>query len=423
VFPITGFPSLAGHRVGLWGLGVEGAAAERALRAVGIDPVLVDDHPQSADVLATDEGGEEALARCEVVLKSPGIPRRRADVLALEAAGVVVTSALEVWRRSVDPGRVIAVTGTKGKSTTASVIASLLQALGEEAHLAGNIGRPPYDPAFPTSGWVVLETSSFQAVDFTDSPAYVVVTALGSDHLDWHGSLEQYHADKLHLAAGASPHDTFTAVDVPLGGRVHLITHLDEVLTAHFGLLGPHNQRNVALAVAVVATATGRTEEDVRRAGLADTSFTPLPGRLTVLTENWDDRGITVVDDGLASNPTATCAALEALADRPVTLLVGGLDRGVDFSDLVTALGTRVGLELVTFGAAGARLERDLRGSSLSSVRTFDEAVRFAARTLHDGDVLLLSPAAPSFDEFANWQERSARFAALLGLGAEHEDG
>ena len=196
----TGFADLAGKRVGIFGYGVEGRAAERRLRGLA-DLVLVDDVADLAPgVLATRDGGLEALAACDVVLKSPGIPRRRDDVLELESRGVVVTSALNLWLGEADLARVVAITGTKGKSTTTALVTFFLDCLNESAQRLGNIGQPPYDPSVDTSsGWLVLEVSSFQAVDVDLAPALVIVTSLGADHVDWHGSLEQYRSDKLSL--------------------------------------------------------------------------------------------------------------------------------------------------------------------------------------------------------------------------------
>ena len=204
MFRPTGFADLAGRRVGIFGYGIEGHASAERLRDVAASLVLVDDEPNEPGVFATSEGGREQLLACDVVLKSPGIPRRRADVLDLEAHGVTVTSSLNLWLHDIDRGRVIAVTGTKGKSTTTALVAFFLECLAEKALQLGNIGQPPYDPRVDTSeGWLVLEVSSFQCADIDVAPALVLVTSLGADHLDWHGSPENYRDDKLSLARRA----------------------------------------------------------------------------------------------------------------------------------------------------------------------------------------------------------------------------
>jgi len=123
-------------------------------------------------------------------------------VLDLEAHGVTVCSALNLWFHDADRERVVAITGTKGKSTTTALVTYFLECLGEPAQRLGNIGQPPYDPDVDTSrGWLVLEVSSFQCVDLEIAPALIVVTSLGDDHIDWHGSVEKYRDDKLSLTA------------------------------------------------------------------------------------------------------------------------------------------------------------------------------------------------------------------------------
>jgi UDP-N-acetylmuramoylalanine--D-glutamate ligase len=414
-----GFADLAGRRVGIFGYGVEGRAAHQRLGGLAGDVVLVDDDPAIEGVLSTNDGGREALLGCEVVLKSPGVPRRRDDVLALESAGVLVTSALNLWLAETDRSRVVAITGTKGKSTTTAVTAHLLGAVGERAAVAGNIGRPPYEAGFDDTGYVVLEVSSFQAVDLEVSPGVVVVTSLGADHLDWHGTLEQYHADKLRLAALPGDHVTFAA-DEPalreratqLDGDVRYVAPDEGTLTAAIGLIGRHNAANVGLARAVTELLTGLDDAAIASAVAGAAPFEPLPGRLTVVGRAG---GVTFVDDGLATAPLPTIAALELFAADPVALIVGGQDRGVDYTGLAGVISRRVApTTLIAMPEAGARIARTVNEHlpvPTQSAETMDEAVRAASAAVAGGGVVLLSPAAPSFAQYANWQERSAAFA------------
>ncbi len=425
VFRPTGFADLVGRRVGIFGWGVEGRAAARRLGDVA-ELVLVDDAPNEPGVLASADGGLDALATCEVVLKSPGIPRRRDDVLALEARGVLVTSALNLWLGEAPRERVIAVTGTKGKSTTTSLIAFFLERLNHRARRVGNIGAPPYDPSVDdTGGWWVLEVSSFQSVDLTSAPAYVVVTSLGSDHLDWHGTLEQYHRDKLALTRAPGAHVTLLA-DTPalreesdqLGGTLVWVSERDHVLAEALHLLGPHNDANVSLALAVVARATNTPTRDVRAAALAGVSdFVPLAGRLTVARElTHDGVGFRFIDDGLATAPLPTLAALEVFATEPLVLVAGGFDRGVDYHELAVKLNSREPeTHVVTMGPAGERLASLLAPAVTSArVETMDQGVSLAVSLLDRGGVVLFSPAAPSFDRYRNWEERSRDFVRAV---------
>ena len=419
----TGFADLAGRRVGVFGYGLEGRAAVARLRNVAQTLVIVDDQALGGDVLQSDQGGLDALATCDVVLKSPGIPRRRGDVVELERRGVVVTSALNLWLGDTERARVVAVTGTKGKSTTTTVIEFLFHSLGQRALRLGNIGAAPYDPDVDTStGWLVLEVSSFQSVDLSLAPAYVVVTSLGEDHLDWHGSVEQYHEDKLALTRASGEHVTILA-DTPalrgaargIGGDVLWVHENDYELAERLGLVGSHNEMNVALGVRAVALASARSSDEVRAAGLAHaTNFVALPGRLTLVREVETASGtFRFIDDGLATSPLPTLAALEAFRDAPLALIAGGFDRGVDYRELAHALNTR-GPEthVVVSGPAGSRLAGLLEGARQARVvDDLAQAVGAAAELLAQGGVVLLSPAAPSFDRYRNWEERSRDFA------------
>ena len=429
MFRPTGFADLVGKRVGVFGYGVEGRCAAARLGATS-EVVIVDDAEDLAPgVLTSAHCGLDALLTCDVVLKSPGIPRRRADILELEAHGVTVTSALNLWLHDSDLERVVAITGTKGKSTTTALITFFFECLGQRAQSLGNIGRPPYDPTLDTeSGWLVLEVSSFQALDLDLAPVMVVVTSLGADHLDWHGSLEQYREDKLSLTRAAGAHTTLAAdtetlreVAAQLGGDLHYVAPDEDHLALALGLLGAHNDANVALALRAVSTLAGVDEGALRLAVLEHSStFTPLPGRLTAVAEEEVDGGVLrYVDDGLATSVLPTVAALEVFEHDPVALIAGGFDRGIDYGPLAEAVaGREQKTVLVTMGNAGARVSDEVRsrvpGLEQHVATTMLEAVDLARGALTGGGVVLLSPAAPSFDRYHNWEERSADFVDVV---------
>jgi len=429
VFRPSGFADLAHRRVGVFGYGVEGRATEARLKELNADVVIVDDADLGGEVLVSGRGGHAALLTCDVVLKSPGIPRRRADVTEIEKHGVTVTSALNLWLHDAERSRVVAVTGTKGKSTTTSLITFFLRTVGESAQSLGNIGQPPYAPSVDTSsGWLVLEVSSFQCVDLDVAPATVAVTSLGEDHVDWHGSLAQYHEDKLSLTRAPGDHRTFVAESTTLraaadrlGGTVVFVDADSTGLAAALGLIGAHNDANVALATAVTASLVGASLDDVRSAIAADAAkFTPLRGRLTLVgVEETGGIHVRYVDDGLATSPLPAAAALEVFADQPLGLLVGGFDRGVDYAPLAAALaGRQRPTRVVTMGPAGQRIAALLRAQAtdvdLIAATSMASAIETARAFLTRGGVVLLSPAAPSFDAYRNWEERSDDFTALV---------
>ena len=430
MFRPTGFVSLAAKRVGIFGYGMEGRATEARVRDIAASVVIVDDASDiGPDVLVTGEGGHEALLTCDVVFKSPGIPRRRADVLDLEAQGVSVASALNLWFHDTDRSRIVAITGTKGKSTTTALITYFLECLGEPAQRLGNIGRPPYDPAVDTdAGWLVLEVSSFQCVDLDMAPALIVVTSLGDDHIDWHGSVEKYRDDKLSLTRAEGAHrtlvpdnDTFRGVTHQLGGEVSFVAPDESHLAAALGLLGAHSDSNVALALAAVSALTGRSVDEVRPLVIENgAGFVPLSGRLTLVASEWvDDKLVRYVDDGLATSVLPAVAALDVFVLEPLVLVAGGFDRGVEYNALATAIATRAQpTMLLTMGEAGTRIGELVRALdpalAQANFDSMDEAVAAGRRFLAQGGVLLLSPGAPSFDRYKNWEERSQDFTRAV---------
>lgn len=423
MFRPTGFSDLAQKRVGIYGYGLEGRASEQLLSGI-CELVIVDDDPK-AGVLVTSSGGLEELMTCDVVLKSPGVPRRSASVVQLEKNNVYVTSSLNLWMNQADRSRVIGITGTKGKSTTTALITFFLQCLGEKAQRLGNIGLPPYDTSVDTStGWLVVEISSFQATDLDVAPKTVVLTSLGSDHIDWHGSLEQYRSDKLQLTRASGEHTTFVpnsevvhSESSQIGGTVVFVDSETSTLTEELHLLGEHSHSNVALALEVVSSVTNTPRSEVHAAVSTNaSSFVPLSGRLTlVATKN----GIKFVDDGLATSVLPAVAALDVFKDDSLALLIGGFDRGVDYVPLAQAIATRTRpTMLLSMGPAGKRIvEETLKINSEiahTSFELMDEALIAGTEFLGTSGVVLLSPGAPSFDRYLNWEERSSDFVRAV---------
>jgi UDP-N-acetylmuramoyl-L-alanine---L-glutamate ligase len=420
MFRPTGFNDLAGKRVGIFGYGIEGRAAAARL-AQHAELVIVDDSADlGPEVLQTSQGGIEALAKCDVVIKSPGISPYRPEVAEL-AKAVTVTSALNLWMHEIDRDRVIGVTGTKGKSTTTALITFFLNALGEKAQALGNIGLPPYDPSVDTSeGWLVLEISSYQARDLQVAPAILALTSLGSDHLDWHGSVENYHRDKLSISRlNPAPKIFFASIEPSnFSPGAELVELEQSGLTEALRLLGQHNHSNVAVALSVVSHATGlQRSEILGKLKEVANDFTPLPGRLTeVAREVRDGREIRYIDDGLATAALPTIAALSVFPSGDVALIAGGFDRGVDYVPLVESISQRKARTVVvTIGEAGSRIGAELHkvNPEIQQIHAanFRSAVELARSALGGGGTVLFSPAAPSFDEFKNWSERSSLFA------------
>jgi len=434
-----GWSDLPGGRVGLYGLGVEGRASLRRCRAMGIEPVLVDDAADGDDpaVLATDAGGLDALSGCDVVIKSPGISRYGAAVTALQDAGVAVVGGLGLWLADADLTRVLVVTGTKGKSTTTSIAAHLLSAWGYRCLLAGNIGKPPYDPEVGDAyeDWVV-EVSSYQATDLPVTPPVTAVTSLHPDHLPWHGGdPETYYRDKLSALSQPGAEVTIANGDSPLlrshagllGPHVrwvHADDEPDATWIAELGLLGVHNRRNALIAREALRTmgiAEASDEEAlVRGAG----GFHGLASRLNVVGQRG---GVTFVDDNLSTNVLPALAAVDAFPDRRVALIVGGQSRGIDYAPLALGLRSRTQpLLLVTVPTNGPDIHQQVAAAgagpavSIVDADSLDEAVGVSADWADPNGVVLLSPAAPSFDLFRDYRARGEAFvAAMLACGGD----
>jgi UDP-N-acetylmuramoylalanine--D-glutamate ligase len=437
-----GIAGLAGQRVAIWGFGREGRAAITALRrrlphlpltvfcsaaevvaAQALDPTLV---------VRGEEPDAHALGGFDVVVKSPGISAYKPALLAAQAGGTRFTSGTALWFAELPQAPVVAVTGTKGKSTTTALIAHLARSLGVRTALAGNIGMPLLELLDAQAGLWAVELSSFQTGEAGPLPLGVI-TSLYEEHLDWHGSRERYVVDKLKLAGVArtllvngtqeallertAGHPRRLLFGVRDGWHVRdgFIRRGDERVFATSGLPVPggHNALNACAALAALE-AMGH---DARAAAPALAHFRALPHRLQPLGGH---DGREWINDSISTTPQATLAALASLAGREVTVIVGGHDRGLDWSEFVEAVSDQAALAIVAQGANGPRIAAALRDAQavgeVALVATLAEAVARARALTPAGGVVLLSPGAPSFDQFHDYAERGRRFAELAGF-------
>ncbi|MBZ5734141.1 UDP-N-acetylmuramoyl-L-alanine--D-glutamate ligase [Nocardioides sp. TRM66260-LWL] len=430
---------LRGRDVVVWGAGREGRAAVAELRRRGLEATVVvtgDGVPPADPSLGVVVAGADALPRllaADVVIKSPGVPHASDEFRAVADAGVRVTSLTDLWLTE-NAARVLAVTGTKGKSTTSSLAHHLLRGVGVSATLVGNGGTPVTDGDAGEAEIAVTEVSSYQAADLSCSPRLAVVTSLYPEHLPWHGGYEQYVADKLNLIAHAPELVVVPDLDGVVGtevrARIGPATRLlvpaelglavtdaglawagvGELAASEVAVSGRHNLTNLALALAVVAV--GLDLPDVRRTELLDAArtFAPLAHRLETVPS---DDGRQWVDDSLATAPEAVVAALETFPDVRVCLVLGGADRGLSFEPLARYLATRsAGPAAVTVVALGPAGERWVRESGVPTAPATGFAEAMGRVCADDSEVVLLSPGAPSFDEFRDYEARSAAFRA-----------
>ncbi|SCE93381.1 UDP-N-acetylmuramoylalanine--D-glutamate ligase [Micromonospora viridifaciens] len=438
---------LRGRHVAVWGAGREGRAAVIAIAAHGpAGLVAVDDSANflslpwegpvaAAAPLVTGEEGFARLAAADVVVRSPGVPSTHPWMVELRRRAVPVTQGSALWM--ADHGdRTVGVTGSKGKSTTSSLISHLLTAMDRPNVFGGNIGVPLLD--LPEAPLYVLELSSYQCADLADSPRVAVVTALFPEHLDAHGGEREYYRDKLNLIAhgphtvvvnGADPRLALelgdrAAVRAGLPDATHVASGPDGTPWFHLRdtplfprgvlpLVGRHNESNLCVALAVLdalgVDVVGRKDS----LAVAVAGFQGLAHRLTEIP---DPSGITFVDDTLATSPYAAMHAIDAYEGRPLTVIVGGTDRGLDYTPLRDHLAER---EITVIGIpdSGPRIVEALAG--LSGVRTelaedLVAAVGLSRKLTPAGGVVLLSPAAPSYGRFRNFEHRSEVFAQAV---------
>ncbi|MFY1623907.1 UDP-N-acetylmuramoyl-L-alanine--D-glutamate ligase [Micromonospora sp. WMMD735] len=438
---------LRGRTVAVWGAGREGRAAVTAIAAHGpADLVAVDDSANFLTVawegplaeaapLVTGEEGFARLAAAEIVVRSPGVPNTHPWLVELRARGATVTQGTALWMAD-HADRTIGVTGSKGKSTTASLISHLLAAVDRPNVLGGNIGVPTLD--LPEAELYVLELSSYQCSDLADSPRVAVVTALFPEHLDAHGGEAEYYRDKLNLIAygprtvvvnGNDPRLALelgdrAAVRAGLPDTVHVATGPDGTDWFHLGdqplfaravlpLVGRHNAGNLCVALCVLDAVGVDVVAHRDTLAVAVAGFHGLAHRLTEIV---DPSGLTFVDDTLATSPYAAMHAIDAYDGRPLTVIVGGTDRGLDYTPLATHLAER---ELTVIGIpdSGPRIVAALAG--LPKVRTevvddLADAVRLSRAVTPSDGVVLLSPAAPSYGRFRNFEHRSEVFAEAI---------
>ncbi len=451
--------ALKNAQVGIWGAGREGAAALRALRAYAAptEITVVTDQPPSAAERARCETSSEvrfvwgdqgiaALLRCDVVIRSPGVSVYRPEHAELVTAGVSMTTGTNLWFAEHADELVIGVTGTKGKSTTAALLAHALARLGIRAPMVGNIGQPLLDwlrPESPPDAWVV-ELSSYHTADIRFTPRVGVLLNLSREHLNWHGTEERYYRDKLNLFAhradgqavlnwrdhqvrsyaGHLPAVTWFGRGDGYSERNREIWHADRPFlpAGSLPLPGRRNVENACAALAALNVAGWNvTDPDVFR------GFHPLPHRLEIVAEG---DGLIFVDDSIATTPKATLAALDAFAGRPIAVLVGGQDRRQDYTELADMIIHSADVRaVVALPDNGLRVLSQIRAqpgelgcaAQLFDARNLEEAVATAVRSLPDGGVVLLSPGAPSFGHFRDFEERGERFAEAARRAIGHK--
>ena len=391
------------------GLAAVEALARRSVAVVAADRSSDIDVGRLADLgvelrLGTEE--EALLDGVDLVVKSPGVPADSPLVVGARSRGVPVWSEVELGYRLLPAGsRLIGVTGTNGKTTTTELLGAILRIDGRPVEVAGNVGRALTDAAAAAAegSWIVCELSSFQLEDVhTLACDVAVLLNLEPDHLDRHGSFDAYRAAKLRIFERAR------ARVVPQGLGIDGIEFsAADPLPAEPLIPGRHNRENAAAATAAARAAD--VSDDVIAEALR--TFPGVPHRLELVRER---HGVRWINDSKATNTAAARRGVAAY-DAPLRLILGGSLKGEDFGPFARDLPESI-RSIYLIGAAGDELEAALDAAGREYVRAGDlpTAVSHAAADAEPGDIVLLSPACASYDQFANFEERGDTFRRLV---------
>ncbi|MBF0184623.1 MAG: UDP-N-acetylmuramoyl-L-alanine--D-glutamate ligase [Magnetococcales bacterium] len=445
------------HRVAILGLGVEGQATIRALRRAGLSApiVLLVEKPFALQDtwgevrLCQGQEALSALAEVDLLIRSPGFAPSHPLRLEADRLGLLQTTATNLFLAEVRQAGlpVIGITGSKGKSTTSTLLYESLRAAGLPVQLLGNIGVAALDqlPEVLAGGMLtVLEMSSYQCADLLLGPSIALVLNLFPEHMDWHGSIEAYYQAKMRIGSTQLPGDTLRidrrAVSWMQALRpVARAELIQDPAGYHFAdgwfrrgeeplfagsamrLPGLHNRENgcaVLAAAELVGVGAAVVQQVMGR-------FNGLPYRMSDLGVHG---GVRWINDAISTAPEATVAALQAFLPQVATLIVGGKDRGYDYSPLLALLPDSAVRTLIVLPDSGSRVaammqQQQLAGCRVVEAADLSAAVAWAKRLTPKGWSCLFSPGAPSYNQFANFSERGQAFMSLVTAEQGGADG
>ena len=444
----TYFSSLRGKRIAVLGLGVSNRPLVRLLLEFGCDVLGCDRTPREkldAEVLQLEElgcrlsVGDNYLdgVEADILFRTPGMHPGHPAIEALRSRGARVTSEMEVFFE-VCPCTLLAVTGSDGKTTTTTLVSEMLKAAGKTVWLGGNIGTPllPLVRQMKPEDFAVVELSSFQLMDMTRSPSRAIVTNLAPNHLDIHKDMEEYVDSKKNIFRYQNADDLLVLNadnDITAGFRGNGITRFfsrqgkeshvvlkdgtiyrggEAVLEAKDILIpGVHNIENYMAAIAMVE---GLVEDEIIRQ-VAKT-FGGVEHRIELVRIK---NGVKFYNDSIASSPSRTIAGLRSFSEK-VLLIAGGYDKHIPYDVLGPEICAHV-KQVFLCGATAPQIRAavescgDFHGQVvLTDCGNFENAVRTAAAVAQKGDIVLMSPASASFDEFKNFMVRGEFFKKIV---------
>jgi UDP-N-acetylmuramoylalanine--D-glutamate ligase len=426
-------------KIAILGYDVEGKASYDFFSGGTDELTILDQNPDIEVPEGTESvlGGSylENLDRFDLIVRTAGLTPAKILEKNPDVADKITTHINEFMKAS--PTRnIIGVTGTKGKGTTSTLIAKMLEADGKTVRLGGNIGVPPlgFIKELGTDSWVVLELSSFQLIDLKGSPHIAVCLMVTPEHLDWHADTDEYVIAKSQLFSRQSQDDiavyyadnemsqriasTSPGWKVPYmaapGARVEddSIMVDDQLICkiADLKLLGRHNWQNVCAAVTTIWKVTQNTE--AIRSVL--TAFTGLPHRLELVREL---DGIRYYDDSFGTAPETAIVAIEAF-EEPKIVILGGRGKGIPFDGLAKAVAGGNVKQVIAIGETGPEIAEKLSLNGYQNIveggKTIEEIVQQARQAAQPGDIVLLSTACASFDMFQNYKDRGEKFTSAV---------
>jgi len=424
-------------KVAILGYGEEGRASYRYWLDKGAEVTIVDENTALTDLpeFAMTLIGPKVFKDLEgfdLLVRTPSL-----SLEDIKTDGKIWSATNEFF--AVCPSVVIGVTGTKGKGTTATLISEILRASGKTVHLLGNIGVPALSvlSVINPDDLVVFELSSFQLWDLQKSPQTAVVLMIEPDHLDIHGSMDEYVGAKTNISSHQSTEDLIVfhptndfagqiAKKSPAQKKRYMTAEGAEIIDGNIviddqiicsvskiGLIGLHNLENVCAAI----TAAWKYTKDIDAIRKAVTEFKGLPHRLEFVREL---KGVGYYDDSFSSAPGATVAAIQSFS-QPEILICGGFDRGLDYEQLARAIVAQQNLkEVILMGQTKQHLARSLDSLGFTRYQVIEtsdlKAIVYSARELAEpGDVIVLSPGCASFDMFKNFKDRGEQFKRIVG--------
>jgi UDP-N-acetylmuramoylalanine--D-glutamate ligase len=428
-------------KVAILGYGSQGRSAYEYWKAKG-DEITVSDRDEQLELPADVQAklGEfylHHLDNFDLIVRSPSVHLK--DIVAANSPEILskVTTVTNEFLKVCPTKNTIGVTGTKGKGTTSTLIAKMLEADGRRVHLGGNIGIPPLDLLkhdIQPDDWVVLELANFQLIDLQLSPHIAVCLMVAAEHLDWHSDTDEYFIAKSQLFAHQSSDDVavyYAANEtsqriasvspgwkVPYmaepGARVEadnvIIDNQMIVSVSELKLLGKHNWQNVCAAV----TAVWKITQNVEAIRSVLTTFSGLEHRLELVGVI---DGVRYYDDSFGTTPETAIVAIQAFAE-PKVVILGGSDKGASYDELARAIVADNVKKVLLIGEQAARIQAALEQAGFTDFQpggtSMAEIVRNAREAAPEGGIVLLSTACASFDMFKDYQDRGDQFKVAV---------